>query len=389
MFSKTYAAIFSTFAMLTGLSALAKGGVPVAALTVHCSGTGIVSATANPSFKPALIHHPATRVPDLPATIGFDAVVDVQSLSAGCQVLADKYGIDLSGASLNMHAGASEALSDPPLFSLMLAQLAATDAVGQPVTFTLTQSFPYQIGNQLPLYPVLHSEGLNLSAPLVIETEPAELSLELEKGYKVDVQAVYGITPADQLSDNDKLSAALVVESALTGKIAAGDSELGYIFETLLLDDLKPTAKSALPAYKDGLVDFLDQIAALPYQSSFFSFPVGGAGGAAIANALAQLSNVPGVLADGEGPTLLVKYPELALLGLGTCFAAGPDALTDALQTALATPSLTMIQKAGFTDVTDEIAHGYLNITACYPEAHEPAVKALSIALAKKLHASI
>lgn len=361
-------------------------GIPSADLAVECSGTALVSATADPHYSPAIIHNPPTRAPDLPASISFKAVLAVQSVTPGCAVLADKYGIDLDGASLLVDVSAAEFSA----FSLKLAEEAADAAVGQQASFKVSQHFTYALGGYLPLFSVAHEESLSIGAPLTIKTVAGTVTMHVGKAYEVDEASVYGVKPPAQMSDVEKVAAAQLIAGTIVTTQAGSGWGLGHAYDSLLFNDLEPRTIAAKAAYKDSLVGVLDQLAALTYPPAlFFDFGVGGSGGYPLAGELNKLSAIEGVFAPAETTALLFKYPTLGLAGFGAdnCLNVAPQGLETVLKQALATETLTSLQKHGFKSMVGYIGGGYLNITGCFPEAKTPAIKALAASLGDKLAA--
>jgi hypothetical protein len=344
-------------------------GVPTQSLQNECSITGVISDTSGVRFSPYK-SNAGTRAPDIPASVNFEAKLNVETRSTGCADFQKKYllgnTLDYPPVSLGKSVGLGLGLNQS------VAEQIAQSAEGKTVTLVLSQYFSYQLKENLPFFPLFHSESWSLSGLVNLDVVGAALDFHVDRSGYVDTKKVYNVPAPSDLDDAAKLTALKIVV-AISKQQALGRSYPANVFENLWLFELKPKSPAAKQEFAEGIFEFLNFKASEKYpNSSYFRFEVGGAGGAEFGDALAVLSKEKDVLTPAIKQKLVLNFPHLLKLGYGPKqgFEIDPLDLYTLLDTFLETDisELSQIQKWQFADLAKEILQKSGSAVSNHPE---------------------
>lgn len=271
--------------------------IPADSLHQSCSGSLTIIGVSNPKYSPEVLRGRYFK----PEEATFEAKALLEP-APGCSDMAKKYGASFPEEELVLRVNLDPA--DLPAPSDDGVEATAQTFLQTQGRFKLTQQFGWRLNDELPLFPLAHSEWLNITGTV---TGPVAADLTWQGA--VDTAAVYGIVAYDDKSSQEKLEVARTLVALLRGgmKIPA------HWFEALLSPRHFETVKDQV-VLTDLLVEVLAHEAQLQYLTPFFfDFNVGGSTGQPIGEALATLSASPDVMSSAEKVSLVARFPTLVL----------------------------------------------------------------------------
>jgi hypothetical protein len=340
-------------------------------LAVNCTMQAKVTDVYNVKYKAGAPPH--YRFPGIDPSVGFQASLEVLSQDEGCAVLNKKYNIFIG--SLSASGGYAAGQEADVAKALQLKN--------QVVTLNLKQYIGYKINEQyLPLFPLVHSETLNLN----FTSDGISGSVPLP----FNLNWVYNMKAVENMSDIEKLSLAEKVSTFVFGK--GKNSGVYSEYETLFLQ-LEPQQQILKKSYALLIWKMLNEYKlSTPYSKQVLDFHVGGDGsfyGEPLAVKLNHISHLTGTFSDDEIVDLITEFPTWILAGYSgnDCLNFTAENLENAVKNLqLKLPVMTAGEKYSLKAPMVHIAGPVHYISTCTQEKVTETTKELASYILKALN---